>query len=265
MDIRKEPVSFKNKVSVISGADSPLGRQIAIDFASLGSKVVIIGQDKEKLSKLKADISKFSQDVLAISCDVSNRVHVEETAKSIINKLKRVNILVNAENHIINKSFEDSSIDELQSILAKNLLSNLYMTKSFFQTLREQDESFLINIISNSSIMGLPNYSAYCASKSAVLSLSESIHNEVHGSRLNIMSVIIGEYSNRGLKDTSSDSKNSLYPENITKKIIEGMRKRKFQIIIPQKYRALMVAKDISPKFTHNEIRKHFADGYNDS
>jgi short-subunit dehydrogenase len=261
MDIRKEPVSFKNKVSVISGADFPLGRQIAIDFASLGSKVVIIGQDKEKLSKLKADISKFSADVLAISCDVSNRVHVEETAKSIIEKLKRVNILVNAENHVLCKSFEESSTDEMQSAIQRNFLSNLYMTKSFFKTLREQDESFIINVVSNSGIMGIPNYSAYCASKSAVLSMSESIHNEVHGSRLNVMSVIIGEYSNRGLKDTSEDEKNSLYPENISKKIIEGMRKRKYQIVIPIKYRALMVAKSLSPKFTHNEIRKHFQDG----
>jgi short-subunit dehydrogenase len=263
MEIKKRDFNFKNKVAVVTGAGSGVGKQVAVDLASLGCKLIIVGQDKEKLSKVKNDLSKFNNEVLAISCDVSNRKHVEEMALQIIQKTGKVDILVNAEGYGKWKSFEDSSIEEIEEEMKKNYLGTLYMIKAFFKTLREQEEGYIVNIASMASFVGIPNLSGYCASKSAVLALSESIYNEFKDSRLNVTCVCTGSVENNYFCDQSINEergKSSINPEKISKEIINAIKSKKFLVVVPKKYRVVLLAKGISTRFTNAQTRKRFAE-----
>jgi short-subunit dehydrogenase len=262
MEINEKAISFKNKVAVVSGACSNIGKKIAIDLASLGCKLIIIDTNKDKLSKLKNEIVLFDKDVLAISCDISNKQQVDELASQVIRKTGKVEILINAESYGLRKSFEESSVDEIEELMKKNYLGNIYITKAFLKTLREQEESYIVNITSNASFLGIPNYSGYCASKSAVLTLSESIHNEFYGSRLNVTCVCLGELNNGLLNDPlfEKDQKSSITPEQVSKEIIKAIRKKQFLVVIPKKYRAILLTKGISPNFVNAQARKKLAE-----
>jgi uncharacterized protein len=262
MEIRKQNMNFKNKVAVVTGAGSGIGMQVALDLASLGCKLIIVGQDREKLSKLKNELSKFNNEALAISCDVSNRKHVEEMATHIIQKMGRVDILVNAEGHAVWKNFEDSTVDDIEDVMRKNYLGTVYMTKAFLETLRAQEEGHIVNIASTAAFVGLPNLSGYSASKSAVLALSESIYNEFQGSRLNISCVCTGSMIKKSFQDPSIEGENNenLDVEQISKEIINAIKTKKFLVVVPKKYRVILLAKGISSKFVNKQTRKRFAE-----
>ncbi|MGV8169269.1 MAG: SDR family NAD(P)-dependent oxidoreductase [Candidatus Nanoarchaeia archaeon] len=258
-------MEFKNKVAVITGASSGIGKQVAYDLASLGCKVVLIGRDKDKLSKVKADISKLDKEVLAISCDVSNRKHVEEMAKQVIEKMKRVDIVVNAAGFGKWKSFEDSTIEEIEEMMKTNYFGTIYVSKAFLQTLRESDEGHLVNIASMAAFNGIPKFSAYCASKSAVLSFSESLYNEIYGTRFNVTCVCPGAVNTHFFDDPSFGEENkipkkSITPEEVSKAIIDAIRKKKFLVIVPKKYRAILLAKGLSTKMVHSRIRNMYSE-----
>lgn len=263
MELRKRDFVFKNKVAVVTGADAGIGQHVAINLASLGCKLVILGQDKEMLSKVKNDISKFDKEVLAISCDVSNRKHVEEMASQVIHKMGHIDILVNAESFGRWKSFEESSIEDIEEEIRKNYLSTIYTTKAFLKILREQEEGYIVNLASNAAFIGIPNLGGYSASKSAVLSLSESIYNEFYGSRLNIICVCTGAITRNIFCDQSVNeeySKNSVSPDIVGKEIISAIKSKKFLVVIPKKYQAILIAKGISTRIVNEQARKKFAD-----
>jgi uncharacterized protein len=263
MDIQKQSLNFKNKVAIVSGATSSIGRQVALDLASLGCKLIIVGQDKDKLSKLKNELIVFDKNAVAISCDISNRLHVDEMAKQVIEKMGKVDILINAESIGKWKSFEDSTIENIEEAMKVNFLGTLYMTKAFLKTLREQEEGHIVNISSLAAFVGIPNLSGYCASKSAVLELSESIYNEFQDSRLNISCVCAGAINENSFEDLTIAGKledQHVNPELVSKEIINAMRTKKFLVIVPKKYRAILIAKGLSSKYVNRQARKRFSE-----
>ncbi|MGV8162470.1 MAG: SDR family NAD(P)-dependent oxidoreductase [Candidatus Nanoarchaeia archaeon] len=256
-------MEFKNKVAVITGASSGIGAQVAFDLASLGCRVVLIGRDKEKLSKIKADISVLDKEVIAISCDVTNRKHVEEMASQVIAKLKRVDIVVNAAGFGKWRSFEESTLDEIEEMMKTNFFGTVYVSKAFLRTLRESEEGHLVNIASVAAFNGIPNFSAYCASKAAVLSFSESLHNEIYKTRFNVTCVCPGPVETNFFNDPSFGKdnkvpKNSIHPEEVSKAIIDAIKKKKFLVVVPKKYKAILLAKGLSTKIVHSKIRDSF-------
>ncbi|MFA6072602.1 MAG: SDR family oxidoreductase [Candidatus Woesearchaeota archaeon] len=258
-------MEFKNKVAVITGASSGIGKQVASDLAALGCKVVLIGRDKEKLSKIKNELIKFNNEIIAISCDISNRKHVEEMASQIILKMKKVDIVVNAAGFGKFEKFEDSSIENTENMMKTNFFGTMYVTKAFYQTLRESEEGHIINIASIAGFEGIPNFSAYCASKFAIVGFSESLHHETFGTRLHVSVICPGAvktnfFDDPSFGDENKIPKNAITSQQVSKAIINAIRKKKFLVIIPKKYRALLVAKGINPNYVHKQIRNKYAE-----
>jgi short-subunit dehydrogenase len=254
-------MDFRNKVAVVTGASSGIGKIVARDLAALGCKVVIVGRDKEKLSKAKSEILTFDKDVLAISCDVSNRKHVEEMAKQIIEKKGKVNILINAAGFGKWRSFEESTVEEIEDMMKTNYLGTVYTTKAFLKSLREQEEAHIVNIASVAGFIGMPNFSAYCASKFAVIGLSESMHNEFYGSRLGITVVCPGAVKTHFFDDpsfTGNIPKNGIAPETVSKAIINALKTKQFFVVVPKKYKSVLFAKALLPKQVQKYAREHY-------
>ena len=108
-------MDFKNKVVLITGASSGIGKQTAIEFAKLGSSIILVARRKNKLEQVENELKKFNVNTLVCVCDVSKKDQVLEMSKIVIAKFTSIDILVNNAGFAIYGSIFDLSIDEIES------------------------------------------------------------------------------------------------------------------------------------------------------
>lgn len=168
---------FENKVVLITGATSGIGKACAKMFAKENAKVILVGQNIKRGQKIEDEINKTSGNAFFIQCDVSNETQVKNMVCAAVNKYKKVNILFNNAG-IMPKSeeIENISFDDWQKTLDINLTGLFLVTKYLKQYLLKEKGV----IINNASIAGLQHYAsgrsyAYSASKAAVIQFSHQI------------------------------------------------------------------------------------------
>lgn len=168
---------FENKVVLITGATSGIGKACAKMFAKENAKVILVGRNIKRGQKIEDEINKTSGNAFFIQCDVSNETQVKNMVCAAVNKYKKVNILFNNAG-IMPKSeeIENISFDDWQKTLDINLTGLFLVTKYLKQYLLKEKGV----IINNASIAGLQYYAsgrsyAYSASKAAVIQFSHQI------------------------------------------------------------------------------------------
>jgi len=176
---------FKDKVAVITGAASGIGRAIAEKFAQEGMKVVISDIEKETLSQTEEELKQKGFDVLALTVDVSKIEDVKHLAQKTIEKFGVVHILVNNAGvgfaGASSTTIWESPLSEWQWILGVNLWGVIHGIHVFTPIMLKQD--FECYIINTASIAGLipPQVGAgiYSITKHAVIALSESLQSDL--------------------------------------------------------------------------------------
>lgn len=168
---------FENKVVLITGATSGIGKACAKMFAKENAKVILVGRNIKRGREIEDEINKISGNSSFIQCDVSNETQVKNMVCAAVNKYKKVNILFNNAG-IMPKSeeIENISFDDWQKTLDINLTGLFLVTKYLKQYLLKEKGV----IINNASIAGLQHYAsgrsyAYSASKAAVIQFSHQI------------------------------------------------------------------------------------------
>ena len=126
-------MDFNNKVVLITGASSGIGKQTAIEYAKLGANLVLVARNKDKLEKTANELKKFSTSTLICQCDVSKKDQVEKMTESVLEKFNSVDILINNAGFAIYGSVSDLTIDEIESQIQTNYLGMVYLaSKTFF-------------------------------------------------------------------------------------------------------------------------------------
>ena len=171
---------FKNKVVVITGAASGIGRALAEAFLREGAQAMLADIDKDSLFATLNDLKSEAQNVDAVVTDVSNPEQVEHLAAEAFRVFGRVDVLCN--NAAITyggPATWESTLEDWQWVLGVNLMSVVHGVRSFVPRMISQGGPAVI--VNTSSILGLQlgsTNAAYPVSKHGVVVLSESIYNE---------------------------------------------------------------------------------------
>jgi short-subunit dehydrogenase len=124
-------VDYNNKIILITGASSGIGRETAIQFAKKGSNLILVARRKQKLEQLADELKKYKISTLICECDVSNKLQVEKMSKLVLKKFGSIDILVNNAGFAIYGSVVDLSIEEIESQMTTNYFGMIYFTKNF--------------------------------------------------------------------------------------------------------------------------------------
>ena len=196
---------LKDKVAVITGGSSGMGRETAKLFASEGAKVVIVGRTADKLKDAERDVSQHGE-VSAIQCDVSKLNDLDNLYQQVEKKHGKIDILfANAGIGDFTPAIEvtEADFDKLVSVLrARSLASyadagSLVNFKGVFFTVQKALEIFNNNgsIILNASWLGhrgVQTCSVYGATKAAVISLAKTFSNELAERNIRVNSISPG-------------------------------------------------------------------------
>ncbi len=164
-----------NKISVITGAGSGIGKSIAKLFAKEKSKVYLLEIDNKLGENAQIDIDQEGGNAKFISCDVSDEKSVKQTIKHVLDNEQRIDILVNnaAISHIGN--IEQTTPSDLDKLYNVNVKSVYLVTKATIGEMVKNGSGVILNLASILARVGLSDRFAYSMTKGAVLSMTLSI------------------------------------------------------------------------------------------
>jgi butyryl-CoA dehydrogenase len=235
--------NFENKVVVITGAASGIGRALAIEFAAYNCKLALCDLDESALQETKKMLSNDSVEVLLKKIDVSDKKVVFEFAEEVKNTLGNADIVINNAGVALGKlDVEETSLEQFEWIMGINFWGMVYGTKAFLPQLKKNQVTAVVNISSLFGLIGATFNSAYCASKFGIRGFNEVLMIELLKTNIQVHSVHPGGIKTNIAKNAKGgDLKFSqafeekflkMPPSKAAKVIINGIQKNKQRIIV---------------------------------
>ncbi|MFM2359675.1 MAG: hypothetical protein RLY16_1668 [Bacteroidota bacterium] len=164
-------LSLKNKIAIITGAGSGIGRAIAVLFAQQGARVHIFDLDETKLSALAQGITEKGGEAFTHKVDVSN----QQTVAHAIQQIGAFSILVNCAGIAHVGKADTTSEEDFEKVFKVNVKGVYNCMYAAIPILKQQSHSVILNIASIAAWVGLPDRFAYSMSKGAVAAMTLSV------------------------------------------------------------------------------------------
>ena len=174
-------LELNDKVAVVIGGTSGIGRAIARGLAEAGADVVPTSRRMEQVNSTACEIEQVGRRTIRVSSDVNERGTIEALLQSTVRELGKVDILVNAAGTIKRAPTLDFKEEDWERILSTNLTGILRSCQVFGRHMVERGYGRIINIASLSSFVALLEVAAYGASKAGVVALTQSLAIEWAG------------------------------------------------------------------------------------
>jgi 3-oxoacyl-[acyl-carrier protein] reductase len=168
---------LKDKVSIVTGASSDIGKEIAKRFAEEGSKVILIARDFEKLEAARKEIGNEGL-TASMSCDLTNESQVVQTVNQIMDNYGKIDILVNNAGAINDPvHFHEMEDSEIKKLIDINLFGIFHMTKIVLAKMSDVKSGVIVNIGSISGERAIPrvHLAAYSATKAGLSMFTKAI------------------------------------------------------------------------------------------
>jgi NADP-dependent 3-hydroxy acid dehydrogenase YdfG len=186
-----------DKIALITGATSGIGKATAYELAKVGFKLILCGRRNEILGALEKDLNKITL-TTSLCFDVSDNLEVNRSISSLPKKWKNINVLINnAGNAHGMDLFQDGNIDDWDKMIDINVKGLMYVTKAIIDNMIENSSGHIINIGSLAGREVYPKGNIYCASKYAVKAISQSLRLDLNKYNIKVSEI------NPGLVETS--------------------------------------------------------------
>jgi NAD(P)-dependent dehydrogenase (short-subunit alcohol dehydrogenase family) len=165
-------MKLKDKVAMVTGAGSGIGKGIATVFFREGAKVVLADRDEKAGKKTAEEIRRSGGDALFVKCDVSEEEQVKAMIQTTVAKYGRINVLVNNAGIGVYKSVLDTTSEEWDRCLAVNLKGVFLCSKYAIPHIKAAGGGAIVSIASVHSYQNVGGTAPYAASKAGVVALT---------------------------------------------------------------------------------------------
>ena len=195
---------FKDKVAVVTGAASGIGRAMADRFAAEGMKVVLADIEQGALAKAESEMKANGATALAVPIDVSKAADVEALANKTIEAYGAVHVLCNNAGVAVGGASWERTVKDWQWVLGVNLWGVIHGIRVFVPIMLGQDtECHIVNTASLAGLTSIPLHGVYQVTKHGVVTLSETLHHELAASGAKVkVSVLCPGWVNTRIADS---------------------------------------------------------------
>ncbi len=181
-------MDWANRVALVTGASSGIGRSVARDFAKRGVRVAVVARSADKLADLVTELGPDR--AASFPCDVTDRVAVQALPARVKQKWGRLDIVVNNAGANHRGAFLDRTPDELLAILETNLIAPVLLTRAAIPLM--ETGGVVVNVASLAGKVPVPHEAAYSASKSGIRAFGRALDTEfaLHGPKIRVASVM---------------------------------------------------------------------------
>lgn len=178
---------LEDRVVVVTGASSGIGRALALAFARRGARVVLVARRKELLDSVEQEIEPYAGGVLKIQADLTSARQRERVVSRTLKTFGRLDVLVNNAGVSWGGYFEEQENDSIEAIIELNLKSAILLTRLVLPVMTAQNEGYIVNIGSSLSRSAAPGFSSYVASKFGLAGFSDSLRRELSGKNIRVL------------------------------------------------------------------------------
>lgn len=254
--------AYEGMTAVVTGASSGIGRLLALRLAKAGARVALVARRAERLNALAAEIAEAGRDAFVVPCDVANREEVEVSARRILERFGSVDLLVNNAGYGHHRRFLDWDLDDQERMMRVNYFGALYWTKALLPRMVERRRGWIVFVASVGGKLGVPEETAYAASKFAMVGLAEALSLEVEDANVHVLTVCPGTirtefFDEEALARMPPVSRRMMAePEPLVDAILKALAKGKHEITFPRFIGAGYIVRAIAPGFMRRNTKR---------
>lgn len=232
-------MTLKQKIVLITGSSSGIGREAALRFAAAGAVPVLAARSVEKLQAAAEEIrSRFGVEAAVYSLNVQADDEVQRVVQEVLARFGRIDILVNNAGFGVFAESIDISMEDVAEMMDVNYFGMVRMTKAVLPSMLERRSGQVINIASLASYFVTPTHGAYAATKFAVMGFSEGLRYELHGSGVSVSTINPGPvetpFFERAKRSTIPKFAKFLRPEVVADEILRAAVEHKPLYMLPK-------------------------------
>ena len=242
----KAPRSLAGRVVAITGGARGIGRATAAALIAKGARVAI-GDIEEQLAQTTAE--QLGAGTIGLPLDVTDRASFAGFLDEVERRLGPLDVLINNAGIMPIGSFVDETDATAERLVDINLHGVLLGSKLALERFVPRGRGHLVQIASAAGKMGFPGGATYCATKHAVVGLSESLRAELRGTNVDIsvvMPVVVNTELGSGLPETRSFK--PVQPEDVANAIVEALQTGRYDVYVPRSVAGIVRGAALMPR-----------------
>ena len=184
--------TLTGKVILLTGASSGIGWATALELLQYKPRLALVARRADKLRELAALAKAEGVETLELPCDVGDRGQCLAAVEAVKRRWGRVDILVNNAGLMATENFHAQSLSNVEEVLRVNYLGAATFIHAVLPGMLERREGHIVNVASIAGLMGFPYMASYCASKFALVGLTEALRREYYGTGITLTALCPG-------------------------------------------------------------------------
>lgn len=259
-------MKVQNKMIIVTGGGSGMGREIVLNLLSKGAKVIAIDINETALQETIAMADERKNSLSTFVVDITNKTSVEMLLSDVIERFVSVDGIIN--NAGIIQPFikvNDLSYEMIERVMNVNFYGTLYMIKAFLPHLLTRPEAHIVNVSSMGGFLPVPGQTIYGASKAAVKLLTEGLSSELANTNVKMTVVFPGAVNTNIMKNSGlmlpGPSGNRKVPKVLSADkaaeiIVDGMEKNCYRVLVGKDAKMMDLFYRLNPKSAASMIGK---------
>jgi short-subunit dehydrogenase len=261
---------MKEKIVVITGASSGIGKALAFEFGRKGAKIVLAARNLAKLLEISIDLDKLGIQALAVQTDVTKEQDCKDLIEKTLDRFGQIDVMINNAGISMRALFIDLQLEVMHRLMDTNYWGTVYCSKFALPHLLKSGGS-LVGVISIGGYVGIPGRSGYSASKFAVRGFLDAVRVENRKTGLHVLVVAPGFTASNIRKtalladgteqgETPRNESYMMSAETVAAHVYKAVARRKRQLILTfiQGKLTVFVGKFL-PKFLDKQVYNTFA------
>jgi short-subunit dehydrogenase len=256
----------KQKVVLITGASTGIGRATAERYDKNGAHVLLLARNAEGLDAVVASIRKSGGTATAFPLDLADSDAIKELSARITRDIGTPDIIINNAGAGRWLPFVGTTPEEARTMIEVPYLAAFGITRAFLPEMIARRSGGVVFITSPASYLALPNASAYTASRRALAGLAETLQSELKGKSIFVTLVVLGAVDspywehNPGSRENLPPTNPTLVPmltlEQAAQAIVHGTEQKRSFVVKPAIYRAMFVLNALFPRLVARQLRR---------